>query len=132
MCIRDSNDLATREWRVLDQALPHPFAIGANDLSNPGWIPQNNLFGEPFTQIRRFASLRGYPIPADFAEDPGFDESGAITSSRLVGRSVWNTQWVLIIPGGTLLDNPEAGINQFIQSVTDIRIGLAVYSFPGN
>jgi probable HAF family extracellular repeat protein len=126
------NDLATREWRVLDQALPHPFAIGANDLSNPGWIPQNNLFGEPFTQIRRFASLRGYPIPADFAEDPGFDESGAITSSRLVGRSVWNTQWVLIIPGGTLLDDPEAGINQFIQSVTDIRIGLAVYSFPGN
>jgi len=120
------DDLATREWRVLDQALPQPFAIGANDLGNPAWIPQNNLFGEPFTQLRRFASLRAYPANDDF------DEASAITSSRLVGRSVWNTQWVLIIPGGTLLDDPEAGINRFINSVTDIRIGLAVYSFPGN
>ena len=126
------NDLATREWRVLDQALPQPFAIGANDLGNPGWIPQNNLFGEPFTQIRRFAGLRAYPSNIDPVSGEEFDESSIVTSSRLVGRSVWNTQWVLIIPGGTLLDNAEAGLDRFIQSVSDIRIILAVYSFPGN
>ncbi len=35
-----SDDLfATREWQVVDQVIPVPFPLGANDLDNPAWIP---------------------------------------------------------------------------------------------
>ena len=56
----------------------------------------------------------------------------SVKDTRLVGRSVWNTDWVLIIPGGTLLNNPEQGLEQFIESVSDILISLQSYSYSGD
>jgi hypothetical protein len=120
------NDLSTRQWRVLDQALPVPFTIGSSQLQSPSYIPMVGSLGGSFAEIRRFASFRGY-------HDSGsFTESEAITDSRLIGRSVWNSEWMLIIPGGTLLSNPNAGLDAFIASVSDIKLFFQTYSYAGN
>ena len=54
------------------------------------------------------------------------------TDSRLIGRSVWNTQWLLIIPGGTLLADPEAGLDEFVDNVTDIKLFFQTHAYSGN
>jgi len=54
------------------------------------------------------------------------------TDSRQIGRSVWNTQWMLIIPGGTLLADPKAGLQDFVNSVSDIKIFFQTYSYSGD
>jgi hypothetical protein len=54
-------------------------------------------------------------------------------SSRLIGRSIWNTKWMLIIPagglGGSTLDE---GLRRFVNSVSDISIEFRTYSYGGN
>jgi hypothetical protein len=85
-----------REWRILDQALPVPFPLSAGALNDPTWIPINDSLSEDFAAIRRFGQFRAY-------HDSGnFNPAETITDSRLIGRSVWNTRWLLIIPAGTL------------------------------
>ena len=119
------NTQATRQWRVMDQAVPVPFAIGANDFANPSWIPSQDSLSESYGQPRRFAALRA------FTGNEDIDEAEITTSTRLVARSVWNTEWMLIIPGGTLLNDPEQGLDRFIRSLGDIRLLMMVYSFAG-
>jgi hypothetical protein len=50
----------------------------------------------------------------------------------LIGRSVWNSQWKLVIPGQTLLNNPSEGLDRFIQSVKDVKLHIVSYSYSGN
>ena len=120
------NTLATRQWRVVDQALPVPFAIGKSSLNDPRWIPVNDSLGGSFADIRRLASFRAY-------HDQGYlNPADAVTDSRLIGRSVWNTDWLLIIPGGTLLSDPNQGLDTFINSVSDIKLFFQTYSYAGN
>lgn len=121
-----SEELQTREFNVVDQKLPVPFPIGATDLRNPSWIPANDSLSETFGEIRRFSSFRAY-------HDQGsFDESEATQDTRLIGRSVWNTEWLLIIPGGTFLYDPDVGLDTFIATVDDIKIFFQTYSYSGN
>jgi hypothetical protein len=116
----------TREWRVVDQRLPIPFPIGFTALDNPAWIPMNDSLSGSFGEIRRFSSFRAY-------HDSGFfDPNQTTTDSRLVGRSVWNTEWMLIIPGGTFLADPSQGLDTFISSVGDIKIFFQTYAYSGN
>ena len=67
-----------------------------------------------------------------------FDDSAPIyapskmMNNRLVGRSVWNTKWKLIIPGKTLLNDPNEGLERFINNVSDIKIHFETYSYSGN
>ncbi len=117
--------LATREWRVLDQAVPVPFAIGANDFTNPQWIASQDSLSETYGQPRRFAALRAFSYQGDVSE------AEMTASTRLVARSVWNTEWMLIVPGGTLLSDPHEGLERFIHSVGDIRLLMMVYSYAG-
>jgi hypothetical protein len=120
------NTLATREWKVLDQVVPVPFPIGANDLSDPAWIPQIDSVAESFAQIRRFSSFRAY-------HDAGvYDTTQTTQDTRLIGRSVWNTDWVLIISGGTLLNDPNQGLESFVNSISDINISFQSYSYSGD
>jgi hypothetical protein len=119
------NDLSTRQWRVLDQAVPVPFAVGANDFANPNWIAAQDSLSENYGQPRRFSAMRAY------SDSYGAEDGEITTSSRLVARSVWNTEWMLIIPGGTLLNDPNEGLRRFINSVSDIELKLMVYSFAG-
>jgi hypothetical protein len=54
------------------------------------------------------------------------------SDSRLVGRSVWNTEWVMIIPGLTLNSDPDEGLDRFISQVTDIQLIFQTYGHTGN
>ncbi len=131
------NGVATRSWTVLDQAIPLPYNVGADDVDNPDWIPVMDSLREPLAQIRRYDSLRAY-------HDAGnFDQSETCNNSRLVGRSVWNSRWLLIIPGRTLLADPNEGIERFISGalsngvrdgtgIDDIKIFFQTYSLSGD
>jgi hypothetical protein len=39
---------------------------------------------------------------------------------------------MLIIPGGTLLNDPQAGLDAFINSVSDIKLFFQTYAYSGN
>ncbi len=134
-----ATDFTTREWTVVDQILPVPFPIGEQALQEPAWTPIEDMLSGPFGEIRRFSSFRAY----HYAEP--FDDSQIVSDSRLIGRSVWNTRWLLIIPGGTLLFDPEAGIDTFVDGqlipgtderdgngVSDIKIFFQTYAYSGN
>ena len=132
--------LATREWKVIDQKIPAPFPIGHTDLQNPNWIPMNDSLSDVFSGIRRFSRIRAY-------HDSGFFTTAEMTSdSRLIGRSVWNTEWLLIIPGETLLNPAGDGLDTFIygqpvpggggardgNGIKDIKLFFQTYAYSGN
>jgi hypothetical protein len=78
------------------------------------WVPSQDpfSFAGSEVQIRRFGSFRAFDGSAFNANELTPDTA----DSRLIGRSVWNTRWLLIIPsayllGGTPLDE---GIQRFI------------------
>lgn len=120
------NALQLRHWQVLDQAIPLPYNVGGADIDNPDWLPVVDSLREPLAQIRRFASFRAYHDSGDF------DASETCTNGRLIGRSVWNTHWLLIIPGRTLLSDPAQGVERFVHDVKDIKIFFQTYSIPGD
>jgi hypothetical protein len=133
----DDVTLSTREFDVVDQAIPVPFPVGNSDLTNPNWIPSNNL-DTPMGNIRRFGRFRAY-------HDDGFELGDFTKDTRLVGRSVWNTKWLLIIPGGTFLNDPVNGLDTFILGLpvpgtpqrdgngnTDIQFLFETYGYSGN
>ena len=136
----NATDFETREWRVVDQKLPVPFPVGSTDLSDPDWIPLHDSLNEDLGAIRQISSFRAH-------HDSGiFDPVEMTTDSRLIGRSVWNTRWLLIIPGGTLLANAEEGLDRFAlgalvpggggvrdgEGVSDILLFFQTYAFSGN
>ncbi len=125
--LRSPNDtsLAFRSWQVVDQRIPVPFPIASGDLDNPNWIPGMNTQDGSFVDIRHHSAFQAF-------QDGTFDASQFTTSTRLVGRSVANTQWVLIIPGAYLLGDPSAGLDDFINSVADIKLYFQTYSTSGN
>ena len=121
--------LETREWRVVDQKLPVPYQIGASDITNPDWIPAIDSLSDQLGGIRKLSSFRAYHDSGEFSDEE------MLSDSRLVGRSVWNTQWKLIIPSGTFLYDPAdpyAGINRFISGVSDIKLFFLTYGYSGN
>jgi hypothetical protein len=121
------NSLATREWRVVDQQLPVPFPLGASTVANAAYIPLNDSLSGTLEDIRRFSSFKAFVDQGNIV-----DPSQVTADSRLIGRSVWNTEWMLIIPGGTLLFDPNQGLQSFINSVSDIKIFFQTYSYSGN
>ena len=115
-----------RSWAVEDQAIPLPFNIGNSDFAgNEGFLSSDSLSEEPFA-IRKHQAFRAVPSGTVFSGAPGF------TNSRLVGRSVWNSQWKIVIPGNTLRNNTEVGLQIFNDTVTDIKLFLETYSYSGN
>jgi len=120
----DAN-LGVRMWKVLDQKIPVPFPITGSNLGDTTWRPLDTLGGTD-GELRRFSSFRAYP-------DSGyFTESEMTFDTRLVGRSVWNTRWLLIIPGRTLRADADAGLDTFIDNVTDIKLFFQTYGMSGN
>ncbi|MDD2236097.1 MAG: LamG domain-containing protein [Kiritimatiellae bacterium] len=133
---------AYRTWKVVDQSIPLPYNIGGSDLDNPQWNASQYSLPESFAKTRRIPSLRAYH------NDGSFDDSEFCSNSRLIGRSVWNTQWYLVIPAGTLLDDRNEAINRFIygpqlsngdknrqrdaaRAVKDIKLMFKTYSYFG-
>jgi hypothetical protein len=127
-----------REWRVLDQALPVPFPLNSASFSSRSWIPINDSLSEDFAEIRRFGRFRA------FHDSGSFNPAETVTDTRLIGRSVWNTRWLLIIPAGTLHTDRNEGVQRFINGglrtdgtrdgngVSDIKIFFQTYAYSGN
>jgi hypothetical protein len=123
---QDGNDFETRMWRVIDQKIPVPFPIGSAEMKNSAYRPAFDSLGGSMAEIRKYSSFRAY-------HDSGaFSEREAVTDSRLIGRSVWNSEWMLVIPGGTLLNDPRLGLETFINSVGDIKLFFQTYAYSGN
>lgn len=126
-----AGDFTTREWSVTDQLIPVPFGLGGDDLEKPDWTPLTDMLSGGFDEVRRFGSFRAY----DFDPNAPFGDQ-TTADSRLIARSVWNTRWLLIIPGGTLLADPEQGIDTLIGTpadpgVSDILIFFKTYAYSG-
>jgi hypothetical protein len=122
-----------RTWDVADIAIPMPFNIGGSDYSTqPLWQASDSLT-EPLFAIRKHQSFRPVSNPALFnALAAGSLQRSQYTNSRLIGRSVWNSQWKLVIPGTKLLNDPNEGLDRFIRMVNDIKIYFQTYSYAGN
>ena len=118
---------AIRTWDVVEQQIPVPFPSVSSTLDTCDWIPLldslNGRMGDP----RKFSMLRAYH---DGTSEVNMDELSF--ENRLIGRSVWNTGWVLIIPGSMLNADPNEGLDRFIAQVSDIKLVFQTYGFSGN
>ncbi len=145
MYVPDSVEFATREWNVVDQKIPVPLPVGESGLRDPSWIPLKDSLNGTLAEIRRYSSFRAFHNAGFSPEEMSFD-------SRLVGRSVWNTRWLLIIPGGTFLADQTEGLDTFIyglkapngpatdsqgnkrdgHGISDIKLSFQTYAISGN
>ena len=128
-------------YRVVDQVVPLPYLVGSSHLDDPDWLPLFNGYTggvDLAARIRKYPSFRAY-------FGAGGPTANHLDSPRLVGRSAWNTRWLLIIPAGTLNANRDEALHTFINGkdanrdgtldlsgVRDIRLGLKTYSHSGN
>jgi hypothetical protein len=143
-----------RRWQVVDQRLPIP-----NDFKesppNYGidWIPMFDQLDGKFSlervfgasDIRRFSTLDVSTVLT--SGQTGTLELSKLTgSTHLLGRSVWNTRWLLIIPGvGLWNQDAMEGIQRFIDGplssptgnrtgigVSDVKLYFNTYQYSGN
>ena len=125
-----------RTWSVDDLAIPMPFNIGASDLNTKQLWTSSDSLTEALFAIRKHQAFRPVSTTSVFSPslygDTGTLRRSQFTNNRLVGRSVWNSQWKLIIPGKNLLNNPNEGLDRFIQTVTDMKLHFVTYSYSGN
>lgn len=145
MLVPNSSSLAMREWNVVDQKIPVPLPVSQGNLVDPKYIPIKDSLNGTIADIRRYSSFRAF-------HDAGFTPDQMSFDSRLVARSVWNTRWLLIIPGGTFLANQTDGLDTFIyglkspggpvvdstgvtrdgNGVKDIKLSFQTYAISGN
>ncbi|MCP5522126.1 MAG: hypothetical protein H7A46_11340 [Verrucomicrobiales bacterium] len=130
MRISGGSGIETRSWNVVEQRIPAPFTINETDLNDIDFIPSIDTLDGSFAALRRtgdslaFLGTRGVdPDPQTVLSDLG--------DSRHIGRSIWNTRWLLVIPGISLSADPDAGLDHFIESVTDIQLQFETYSHEG-
>ena len=125
-----------RTWNVDDVAIPMPYNIGASSFSQAPFYQAANSLTEPLFAVRKQQAFR--PVSSLQAFNTSiYGATGSLqpsqyTNQRLIGRSVWNTKWKLIIPGKTLLSDPNQGLARFINSVKDIHLYFVTYSYSGN
>jgi hypothetical protein len=117
-----------RSWTVHDQALPLPMNLGASAFNSTQLFDANGSLSEQPWILRKHQAFRPVNDPAFFYSSVPAE----FTNSRLVGRSVWNTRWKIVIPAYTLLTDEQDGLNRFVASVTDIQLFLRTYSHSGN
>jgi hypothetical protein len=126
-----------RTWSVDDVAIPLPFNIGNSGFSSaPLWQSSDSLT-EPLFSIRKHQAFRPVSSANIFGTlvvywTGGELERSQYTNTRLIGRSAWNSRWKLVIPGKTLLDNPDEGLERLIRTLTDVKLFFHTYSYSGN
>ncbi len=116
-----------RSWSVVEQRIPAPFLINPNSISSPGYIPTMDGMDGSFGDLRRFGDFRIYHDNGDSEAD----DSELVMDSRLAGRSVWNSQWMLVIPGSGLGVDPDASLRKLADHVTDIKLYFLTSSHQG-
>lgn len=117
-----------RSWTVNDQALPLPYNLGASSFNTTQFFTSAGTLSEQPWIVRKHQAFRPVADPAFFYSSI----PGEFTNSRLIGRSVWNTQWKIVIPAYTLLNNEQDGLNRFVRSVKDVKLFFRTYSHSGN
>lgn len=117
----------TRMWNVQEQRIPTPFVINRSNLIAPGYVPTLDGLDGTFGQLRRHGDFRMYHDNGD----PEADDSELILDSRLIGRSVWNSEWMLVIPGAGLHVDPLTGLTKLADTVSDIKLHFKTYSHQG-
>ena len=119
----DTTDL--RQWKVDDVAIPLPFNIGGSGFSAKNFYRSSDSLTEPLFTIRKHQAFRPVDSVSLFA-GPVYSgtslQFSQFSNRRLIGRSVWNSQWKLVIPADSLLADPKQGLTRFIQTVTDIKL----------
>jgi hypothetical protein len=121
-----------RGWSVQDVTIPLPFNIGASENSSKAFYNSRDSLTEPLFDIRKHQAFRPVSSELVYAHDNGRLLPSEFTNSRLIGRSVWNTRWKIVIPGRTLLNDAGEGLDRFIDTVEDIKLHLETYSYSGN
>jgi hypothetical protein len=116
-----------RIWKVLDQSIPVPLPATTANFNSTTWIPVIDGLNGRLGQGRKYSTFRAYH---NGGSEVDFDE--LVADTRLVARSVWNTQWVLIVPGRLLNYDPNVGLQRFIDQVTDIKLVFRSYGISGN
>ena len=122
----DTNTL--RAWSVKDQAIPLPYNLGASSFNGTQFFSANGTLSEQPWILRKHQSFRMVEDAALFYSRVPVE----FTNSRLIARSVWNSQWKIVIPAYTLSSNEQEGLNRFAASVKDIHLFLRTYSNSGN
>lgn len=117
-----------RSWSVRDQAIPLPRNLGAASFSSLQFFTPQGSINEQLWIRRKHQPFRAVDDQAYFYSSMPAE----FTNSRLIGRSVWNTQWKIIIPAYSLLNDEQSGIDRFVKSVSDIKLFLRTYSHSGN
>ncbi|MFH1497020.1 MAG: hypothetical protein ABII82_04260, partial [Verrucomicrobiota bacterium] len=117
-----------RSWSVKDQAIPLPFNLGQSEFSATQFFSPQGTLNEKLWITRKHQAFRPVNDPAYFYSTL----PGEFTNRRLIGRSVWNTQWKLVIPANTLLNNEQEALDRFVRSVSDVQLFLRTYSHSGN
>jgi hypothetical protein len=136
----ETGGFQVRYWDVLDQAIPVPFPSVDSFLDQPGYRPSIDSLLEPEGSMRRFSSFLAH----GYTDTSRIDESSMTWDSRLVGRSVWNDEWLLIIPGSSLGADSTEAIRTFVEgsllidntrnfrsAVSDIKIFFRTYGYSG-
>ncbi|MBI1842398.1 MAG: hypothetical protein HYR88_16295, partial [Verrucomicrobia bacterium] len=124
-----------RTWSVNDVAIPLPFNIGGSEFSSAQLYQSSDSLSEAPFVIRKHQSFR--PVSSASLFDPVIYAGSALkrsqwTNNRLIGRSVWNSKWKLVIPGDTLLNNPNEGIERLLRTLNDVKLHFVTYSYSGN
>jgi hypothetical protein len=122
----DSNTV--RAWNIQDQALPLPYNLGANAFNSTQFFSADGTLSRQPWVIRKHQAFRAVADPSFFYGPPPLE----FTNSRLIGRSVWNSRWKIVIPANTLLSNEQEGLNRFARTIKDIKLFLRTYSNSGN
>ncbi|MFT4548917.1 MAG: hypothetical protein ACI9MB_002886, partial [Verrucomicrobiales bacterium] len=125
--LRTSNtaEQQIRAFGVVEQRIPAPYVINQSDLTKPSFIPSLDGVDGSFAELRRHGDFRMY-------HDSGaVEESELVPDSRLISRSVWNSDWLLIIPGAGLHADPITGLTQFAENISDIKLHFVTYSHQG-
>ena len=121
-----------RSWQIQDVTIPLPFNIGDSSFSSKLLYQSSDSLTEPIFEIRKHQAFRPVSSATVFSGDNGRLLPSTFTNSRLIGRSVWNSQWKVVIPGRVLLNDPDEGLERFIRTVTDIQLHFETYSYSGN
>ncbi len=124
-----------RTWNVKDLAIPLPFNIGRSGFNTGPQFVSGDSLTEPLFSIRKHQAFRPVDSEGYFITDPFWGGElfrTQFSNTRLIGRSVWNSQWKLVIPGRTLLNDPNEGLDRLIRTLTDIKLNLVTYSYSGN
>ena len=116
-----------RRWNLVNQRIPPPYAINRSDFDDLSVMPVTQSLDGSFVDRVRFSDFLAFPSIS--GTTPEVDSTSF--SSGLLGRSVANTRWLLIIPGASLKADPHAGLDRFIDTVTDIQLQFETFSHTG-